>query len=426
MLVAMEATKPRNTRYIAALAVAATLILVVGWLARPRDLPQSAAPIPSATELEQLARRAERRSLESRTEYFAALARDLASPLVHLTPLGTTGVVWDATRIVTAPVPPEHGLGHVSASLASQVLVLQSVIRGPHLPLAVLEAPASFPSIMPVRLAASTPGPGNPILAIWRSHDAHAFVTGTYGQVTTAVCGTVRVDEIVSSIFHAAPSVGGAVFNLDGGLLGVILPCNGRFAAISATSVNAILQHGNTLPQRLLGRYGFTVATDGRQAQAMSPGLLVSEVWIESVADRAGLNAGDVIVAVNDAVVANVEDLGNLLAPSQALLTLTVRRGSRRVELALRPDADGRPSHGVGALGVVWRASQGRYNVASVLPGVPAATAGLQAGDRVIRVDYVEPRNLTHLERMLSASPVSSSRVIEIERDGRRLAIILQ
>jgi hypothetical protein len=64
----VDLTKPRNPRYVAALALVACLILIGGWLARPRDIPESPAPPPSETELEQLARRAERRSLDEHDE----------------------------------------------------------------------------------------------------------------------------------------------------------------------------------------------------------------------------------------------------------------------------------------------------------------------------------------------------------------------
>jgi hypothetical protein len=100
----VDATDARNPKYVAILAGVACLILAVGWFVRPREIPQSPAPVPSETELHELARRAQRRSLESMTAYFADLATDLRPSLSYIRPAGSSGIVWDGTHIVTGPV----------------------------------------------------------------------------------------------------------------------------------------------------------------------------------------------------------------------------------------------------------------------------------------------------------------------------------
>ena len=54
----------------------------------------------------------------------------------------------------------------------------------------------------------------------------------------------------------------------------------------------------------------------------------------------AGLQAGDFIVAVNDRIVASIDDLHRLLADfrDHAELTLTIVRGQRKLELEVRPE----------------------------------------------------------------------------------------
>jgi hypothetical protein len=74
----------QSRKYIAILALIACLILGGGWLLRPREIPNSPAPLPSERELALLARRAERRSLDGMATYFAVTAGDVESSIVHL------------------------------------------------------------------------------------------------------------------------------------------------------------------------------------------------------------------------------------------------------------------------------------------------------------------------------------------------------
>ncbi len=83
----------RNPRYVAMLALVAALILVAGWFGRPRDIPDVPAPVPSETELETLARRAERRSLEGMARYFEGVSREAAASIARLPNYRISGIV---------------------------------------------------------------------------------------------------------------------------------------------------------------------------------------------------------------------------------------------------------------------------------------------------------------------------------------------
>ena len=80
------------------LAIVAALILVGGVFGRPSDVSDAPPTVPSDTELEQLARRAERRALEGMTRYFEGVGREAASSLVLLRGAGVTGIAWDERR----------------------------------------------------------------------------------------------------------------------------------------------------------------------------------------------------------------------------------------------------------------------------------------------------------------------------------------
>ena len=75
---------------------------------------------------------------------------------------------------------------------------------------------------------------------------------------------------------------GGGVFDLDGRLLGVIIPCSGRFVAVDSESIEMLLRQGRTVESRLLGRYRLRLGplTDEEvEYYGSGEGAVVREVW---------------------------------------------------------------------------------------------------------------------------------------------------
>jgi S1-C subfamily serine protease len=221
------------------------------------------------------------------------------------------------------------------------------------------------------------------------------------------------------------------VFDIDGSLLAVILPCGGRLAAIATSSIAEILKESDTSEQRLLARYGLVLdalADDEAAYFKIDSGVVVREVWTGYRGDEAGVMAGDVIDALNGAVVATPGDLSALTGPSGGqALALRVRRGSKTLTISLSGDdaspvPDTRATHGAG---LVWESPPKPYRIDTVIPGSRAAMAGIEPGDRLVRIDHAEPRNLAQVQRIFAdgkALPV----LLEIERDDRRLAILVR
>ena len=79
----MEQSIARSPKYIAILALVSSVILIVGWFARPREIPQSPPTLPSENDLMQLARRAERRSLDGMTTGYPTLSDAEADGVFH-------------------------------------------------------------------------------------------------------------------------------------------------------------------------------------------------------------------------------------------------------------------------------------------------------------------------------------------------------
>lgn len=72
--------------------------------------------------------------------------------------------------------------------------------------------------------------------------------------------------------------------------------------------------------------------------------------------------------------------------------------------------------HGIGL-----EPARGGFTIGSVAAGSCGADAGLRAGDRIVRVGNVEPRDVAELRRALARRPV----FLEIERGQRRLGKLL-
>jgi len=425
----VEQSIARSPKYIAILALVSSVILIVGWFARPREIPQSPPTLPSENDLMQLARRAERRSLDGMTTYFATTADQVQASLVRLPELAASGVAWDSGVILTSPLPPRAARQYTVA-WSSGPDVAQPAVWGPRLPLAALTVAAFPPGVSPARRADAPPAPGSWVLAIWHNDEARAFAAGTYLQSVPVTCGLARVEERVSSLALHPMMAGGELFDIDGGLLAIILPCGGRMAAISTTSIASTLAGADTLEQRMLARYGLVVgaiADDERPSFKATGGVLVREVWTGYLGDEAGLMPGDVIEELNGEAVASPDSLQPLTGPSAGKpFALTMRRGSKALVVTLPAGGEATPgAEAVPGAGLVLQSPPRGYTIDSVAPGSRAASAGIEPGDRLVRIDRAEPRNRAEIERVF-ADRATPPVLLEIERGGRRVAILLR
>ncbi|WP_313015875.1 MULTISPECIES: PDZ domain-containing protein, partial [Alphaproteobacteria] len=70
--------------------------------------------------------------------------------------------------------------------------------------------------------------------------------------------------------------------------------------------------------------------------QAGAPGILIESITPSSPAARAGLRAGDLIVAVNRSPVSSLADLRSAIARQRAILALELFRDGGRLLLVVR------------------------------------------------------------------------------------------
>jgi len=128
-----------------------------------------------------------------------------------------------------------------------------------------------------------------------------------------------------------------------------------------------------------------------------------------------------VIISVGELRVDLPEDL-HALFPSDGVKRreLVVRRNGRQVPIPLNPPEGTGSGSGSPAAGLGVRLNgpgQGQV-IESVAPDSPAARAGLQSGDRILRVDGSAAANPAILQRALNAA--ASKPVFIVYKRGSR------
>ncbi len=174
--------------------------------------------------------------------------------------------------------------------------------------------------------------------------------------VVSALCRAMRGQDgrlIENIIQHAAPinpgNSGGPLVDSRGQVVGVntaiIAAAQGiGFAVPSATVrwvATELLASGRVKRRQL----GITVASCRLNRTTMQRFDLLSDQAVEvvdvmrgSVSEQCGLASGDIIVAVNERIVANVDDVHRLLMaiPGEIPIVVSVLRGDRSVDVSIR------------------------------------------------------------------------------------------
>jgi len=225
---------------------------------------------------------------------------------------------------------------------------------------------------------------------------------------------------------------GGALVNLRGQLVGI----NSMIFSPSGGNVGI----GFAIPSNLAGEVMKQLVAHGKvsrgslglQTQDITPriarmlglknsnGVVVTGVAPGSSADKAGVQIGDVITAVDDKPLHDSQQLSNTegLEPVGSVVKLTVQRNgsSRQVSATLMPEQlatlDGR-SLDPRLAGVAFsdlarsQREQGLAGVAvsSVRAGSMAARAGLEQGDIVIGIGNYRVASVRDLQRLASVRP---------------------
>jgi regulator of sigma E protease len=143
-------------------------------------------------------------------------------------------------------------------------------------------------------------------------------------------------------------------------------------------------------------------------AETQLPAAVVGDVLAGTPAAHAGIQPGDVVVAVNDEQVRYWEDLERIVQNSIGTeLRLDLRRGSRELSRYVVPvehvhrSRDGREAR-QGLVGIARDPFLPRVGI--IDPASPAARAGLRTGDIVINVDGRDVDSWSELSLVLEGA----------------------
>jgi regulator of sigma E protease len=163
------------------------------------------------------------------------------------------------------------------------------------------------------------------------------------------------------------------------------------------------------------------LAMVGWEEQETKP--VVASVEANMPAQRAGLQAGDIIVRIKGEPVKDFEDVG-LIVSINAGTPLRVdylRNGTPRTTTMTPDRAEGR-------FGPVGKVGIHRVKiepvVARVAPGSPAAAAGILAGDRIVKANGKAVTGLEHYLKVSEENPTKPVKV-DVLRGAERLSVTL-
>ena len=182
---------------------------------------------------------------------------------------------------------------------------------------------------------------------------------------------------------------------------------------------------------------------------AVDHGVAVDQVQPESPADKAGIHEGDVIVALDDKAAFSVRRLQWLVKTYDAgdNVELDIRRDgeAQRVQVTLdirsgreRFFSGRHPHHGEikkSYLGVTLQALSDDLRehfgapadrgvlIAKVFEDSPAAAAGLNVGDVIIKMDRRQIHFISDVHRVLNYFDAGEEIVVEVIRDKQRRAL---
>jgi serine protease Do/serine protease DegQ len=241
---------------------------------------------------------------------------------------------------------------------------------------------------------------------------------------------------------------GGPLVNIRGEIVGInsaiIAPSGGNvgigFAVPSSmmkSVMEQLIEHGEVSR----GQIGITIsslnpAMAANLGLSVNEGALVSSVVKDSPAERAGVETGDVITAVNGSPIRDATALRNRIGLSRSGSTVTLsmlRDGRNRdikvtigkaseTEQAAPGDAELRPA----LEGASFTTADGKLEgvrVDSVAPGSAAERINLRAGDVITAVNRKPIKNVREFYAALKAS--SRQDVLFVKRNDDDVLIVL-
>ncbi|MGB3897440.1 MAG: DegQ family serine endoprotease [Mesorhizobium sp.] len=237
---------------------------------------------------------------------------------------------------------------------------------------------------------------------------------------------------------------GGALVTADGQLVGIntaiIAPAGGNvgigFAVpidMASAVMTQLIEHGEVRR----GRIGVSIqdlTPDLAEALGIdaSFGAVVASVEDGSPAAEAGIQAGDIIVAVDGREISGSADLRNRigLSPAGSRVEIAYLREGIRQTATMTVNGETGPSRASARAmpdrlaGADFQDASGNVVVANVAPGSPAAQAGLRTGDVIVAVNRRPVGTVAELTRLLAET--RGTIALDLFRGGARLLLVVR
>jgi serine protease Do len=281
-------------------------------------------------------------------------------------------------------------------------------------------------------------------------YSASAGIVSAIGRSIPTERGEDYVPFIQTDVAINPGNSGGPLFNLDGEVVGVnsqIYTRSGGSIGLSfAIPVQVVLEvvtqlkDSGRVERGWLGVYIQDV--DGALAESLGldkpQGALIAQVEPDSPADKAGLEAGDVVVAFSGRPIVDASDLPHVVGqmkPGASADAEIIRKGKHRVLKVVvlgRPgDGDVAARTGQDRLGVDVAEIDPKVRDSAYLPGgvqveqvhpdSPAADAGIEPGDIIVQLGYNAITDLATYHRVVAELPAKSPVALRFFRSGRSI-----
>lgn len=242
---------------------------------------------------------------------------------------------------------------------------------------------------------------------------------------------------------------GGPLFNMDGEVVGInsqIYSPSGGSVGLSfaipssvASDVVSQLKDKGRVERGWLGVVIGSVDKDLASAYGLdkAQGAIVSEVAPKGPADKAGVKVGDLIVKFNNQDVHSQADLPRIvgqLAPGTKVNFEVIRKGKRETltgvleklndesGIVANPNTSTEPkTTKTDALGLTVALADGTekgVQVLTVAPDSAAQRAGLQRGDVITQLDFVDLDSVVSYSKVVAALPKNTAKAIRFVRGG--------
>jgi hypothetical protein len=368
-----------SQKYLLALALAAAMLLTVGFLLHPERSRKTAPDTlkqanPETPQLQRLSRRGQ---LSDITDFLGERVRDATPHVLYVPATATSGVVWSPDSVITT-------------TMDGPILVN----AGP--PASGLAAPV---------LPSTSPPQGWAVLVARQGNNRIVSSAAVVGGTMESNCEGQRLTRLVLNVPIRREMAGAGVFDISGEFVGLVVNCGRQLVAIPHSELARLMNEVPGPDAAIWNVYGLRAGPpteDERQWLGTSrDGLFLRQVRGGGHAANIGLRPGDLILD------AEVTQDGK--QPLKLGETLTIWRNGRTLEL---------PSHPPYSFETPDRA----LTLSSVAKDSRLGAAGLQAGDRIVSIGRTEYPTTAQVARLLN-SPRPT--LVVYERDGVLTGVLL-